>query len=600
MPGWLTDIFRSFFFFIDGIIYKFIDTVYSLFLEIANTSIFTEDMINEFAGKVYALVGIFMLFKVSFSLLTYIINPDEFADKSKGMGKLIKNIITSLMLFILVPIIFREAMDIQRIILKDDIIPRIFSTSTSADISVSSQDPSMGSEMAVITFKAFYEIDGNYDLQGIFNTDVNQRDSSDNYIVKYTYLISSAVGVVLLLILISFCFDIAVRSVKLGFLRLIAPVPIMTRIDPKKGSELFNKWIKTCTSTYLDLFMRLAAIFFAIYIIKAVTTSAGFVDAVTGDPIEVSTFAIVFIILGALMFAKQLPKLIEDLLGIKLSGNFSLNPVKKLREVPLASAALGGAAGAVAGSIGSFQAHKDLDHNLLHAGFGALGGIFSGFARGAGAGLKDDGKGRFLSGSLGAARKGAQNIYKREGTTFGGRTLAGIQQGLGLNTDADELDEQIKVHETYAKFKSRLKEQADYTTDNLQGNAAITALTGTSGAFYDAARTGAKGLKQYYEDLQKSGTASIAEITAARSAWEEAQQIAITNGSSGSIRAIKAEAARYVENNSSVLVGYSTNASASYSDINTGVIASQNEIVTIQSSAEYATAQANKKYREKK
>lgn len=351
MPGWLTDIFRSFFFFIDGIIYKFIDTVYALFLEIANTSIFTEDMINEFAGKVYALVGIFMLFKVSFSLLTYIINPDEFADKSKGMGKLIKNIITSLMLFILVPIIFREAMDIQRIILKDDIIPRIFSTSTSADISVSSQDPSMGNQMAVITFKAFYEIDGNYDLQGIFNTDVNQRDSSDNYIVKYTYLISSAVGVVLLLILISFCFDIAVRSVKLGFLRLIAPVPIMTRIDPKKGSELFNKWIKTCTSTYLDLFMRLAAIFFAIYIIKAVTTSAGFVDAVTGDPIEVSKFAIVFIILGALMFAKQLPKLIEDLLGIKLSGNFSLNPAKKLAEVPIAGKLAAAGVGAIDSGI---------------------------------------------------------------------------------------------------------------------------------------------------------------------------------------------------------------------------------------------------------
>lgn len=375
MIGWLLDIVRSLFFAIDSIVYKFVDTIYSLFLEIANTSIFSQEMIDEFAGKIYALVGIFMLFKVSFSLLTYIINPDEFADKSKGMGKLVKNIVTSLMLFILVPMIFREAMDIQRIILKDDIIPRIFSTN---EITVSSQDPSMGSYMAVTTFQAFYQIEGNYDLEGIFKTDVNQKDSSDNYMVKYTYIISTVVGVILLLILVSFCFDIAVRSVKLGFLRLIAPVPIMTRIDPKKGSELFSKWVKTCVSTYLDLFMRLTAIFFAIYIIKAVgdiATGGGFVDAVTGEKIEVSIFVIVFLILGSLMFAKQLPKLIEDLFGIKLSGSFSLDPRKKLGEVPLVGGRLAQAATMATGAglaLGTGASH--LLGGVLTRGLGAVVG----------------------------------------------------------------------------------------------------------------------------------------------------------------------------------------------------------------------------------
>ena len=62
---------------------------------------------------------------------------------------------------------------------------------------------------------------------------------------------------------------------------------------------------------------------------------------------EVNPFVKVFIILGALMFAKQLPKLISDLTGMKMDGKFTLNPLKKMSEVPIAgkaaNLAIGGA-----------------------------------------------------------------------------------------------------------------------------------------------------------------------------------------------------------------------------------------------------------------
>ena len=67
-------------FVLDGLVYKLIPVIYKLFTDIANTSIFTEDIIDFFASKVYALLGIFMLFKVSFSIMTYIVNPDEFSE----------------------------------------------------------------------------------------------------------------------------------------------------------------------------------------------------------------------------------------------------------------------------------------------------------------------------------------------------------------------------------------------------------------------------------------------------------------------------------------------------------------------------------------
>ena len=402
----ITDILRSIFFVIDKGIYGLIEIVYSLFLQIANTTIFSNDVFEEFSGKVYALLGIFMLFKVSFSVLSYIVNPDEFTDKSKGMSKLITNILISLVLIIGVPIIFTQAMEIQQIILKDDVIPKLFSSAES-QIYISSQDPDDGSDMALWTFNAFYASETEISsLEEVFNDDVNRRNANETeYAVEYSIGISSIVGFVVLLLLVSFCFDIALRSIKLGFLQMIAPIPIISRIDPKKGNEIFNKWVKTCLSTYLDLFVRLAGIFFAVYIIKLVKQS-GFVDVVTGEPTSPSKLAIVFIIIGSLMFAKHLPKLIKDLTGLDMgTGNFTLNPFKKFSQVPVLGAATSSlasiAGGAVAGGIAG--------HEAGHTARGAIQG-----AMGAAAGLK--GKvslsGDKNPGFIGSAIAGSQSGYK--------------------------------------------------------------------------------------------------------------------------------------------------------------------------------------------
>ncbi len=384
--GWLETIFRTLLFWLDSIVYKFIPTVYNLLVNIAETSIFSEDVFTLFSNRIYTLLGVFMLFKVSFSILTYIVDPDAFTDKNKGFGKLISNIIMTLALLIFTPYIFTYAMELQGIILKDNLIGKLFSTNGVNTTVVA--DP--GNTMAYETFKAFYYFDvdrypecdsdnftgNNADFSCIDNISSIEdtaslrknleyahftgsisvyldsgiaimRDSNDNYVMTYTTIFSTITGVVMILLLIVFCFDIAVRSVKLGFLRMLAPVPIISRIDPKKGKEVFDKWVKTCINTYLDLFIRLLAIYFAIFVITQII-DLRFVDAVTGQEMgEVNPFVKVFIILGALMFAKQLPKLISDLTGMKMDGKFTLNPLKKMSEVPIAgkaaNLAIGGA-----------------------------------------------------------------------------------------------------------------------------------------------------------------------------------------------------------------------------------------------------------------
>lgn len=473
---WFIGLIRIIFFFLDKIIYPLIADAYELLMNIANTTIFTEEIIDLFASKVYALLGIFMLFKVSFSIMTYIVNPDDFTDKKNGAAKMISNVVITLVLLVTTPWIFSQAMDIQRIVLKDNIIGKVFSVSNVSNVST----VNVGNTIAFDTLSAFYKVDvsddgepacvditsdtcenylgahyknieyaysGKYIKPYMDYSLLNATNYRDSYIMSYQPVISTIAGGFILWILVMFCFDIAVRSVKIGFLRMIAPIPIISRIDPKKGTDTFNKWVKSCVSTYLDLFIRLLAIYFAVFVISLLGESR-FEDAVTGLPANVGPLVKVFIIMGALLFAKQLPQLIEELTGIKLSGKFTLNPMKKLREVPLTSSVAGGIVGGIAGTAGSIAAHTQLGHNPWRTAFGTVGGFFAGAARGAKAGFNDDGKSPYLKKSLDAASKGTQNIYKREGTTFVGRNMAGVQQTIGVDTKADKIDKEIKEYDT--------------------------------------------------------------------------------------------------------------------------------------------------------
>lgn len=491
---WLEVVARFIFFWIDKVIYGFIPTVYNILTDIAETTIFSVDIIDVFASKVYALLGIFMLFKVSFSILTYIVDPDAFLDKSKGFGKLISNIIITLVLLVLTPWIFNQAMDIQSIVLRDNIIGSIFSV-TGTDVT-SNGDP--GNKMAYETFKAFYHIDTNLfsecesgessalanpdecvaklgltgDKKGdqgnqlkdtlnyAYNTNsvsiymdfelLNLKSENDEFVFYYLPVISTICGVVILLLLIVFCFDVAVRSIKLGFLNVIAPIPIISRIDPKKGKETFDKWVKICVSTYLDLFIRLLAIYFAVFIISQVI-DLQFVSLETNATKEVSAFVKVFIILGALLFAKQFPKLIEDITGVKMDGKFTLNPLKKLGEVPGVEK-IGGIAG---GTVAGIRAGSRVGNPLLGAAMGFMGGYKSSSWAG-------NGKGGFMA--------GANSTYKQ----LMGKDFLNFQFKPGGKNAIDEikkpLNQAYDIKNQLERSLNMVAHQSSQLASNLVNN----------------------------------------------------------------------------------------------------------------------------------
>ena len=121
---WFFKIMARFFIAIDSTLFNFISTLYDLLIAISRTSILSQGDIAQFAYRIELLLGIFMLFKLSFSLITYIVNPDDFTEKSKGFGKLIQNAIVSLALLVLVPYIFQMAFNLQSKILDDNILAK--------------------------------------------------------------------------------------------------------------------------------------------------------------------------------------------------------------------------------------------------------------------------------------------------------------------------------------------------------------------------------------------------------------------------------------------------------------------------------------------
>lgn len=416
--GWFSNMIREFFFAIDSIIYGAIEKVYDLFEVISTTTIMSQDQISSLGDRIYDLLAIFMIFKVTLSLITYVVSPNSFNDGKSGIGALTRNVVLVLALLVLTPYAFNLAFKAQKTILADNIIPKLIFGEETSNGSITNAGEKMSfiamsafiyPDSAVVTECADLVVDGkiNPECSGWSGGDTitsstteapyktlgdvanaltkDEKDQSNftevniknyvtgfnnssfalayrsklvtaktvegSYVFNYSWLLSTAVGVVILLLLINFCMDVAVRSIKLSFLQLIAPVPIISFIDPKSGKDgMFKKWYKMCFSVYLSLFIRLFIIYFVVYIINLIGDS-NLSNVVTGE--QVTGFWLkLFMMIGALMFAKQMPKILEGL-GIKLdSGGFTLNPLKKVEKDALGGKQLlGGAKGLAAGAM---------------------------------------------------------------------------------------------------------------------------------------------------------------------------------------------------------------------------------------------------------
>lgn len=528
--NWFNDLIRNFFGWIDSIIYGLVDGEYKTFINISQLTLLDNQAFDVFAQRVYTLIGIFMLFKLAFSLLEMLVSPDVLTDKNKGLGKIVQRVLISLILIVSTPFIFNYAFKIQNVVLGQNILANIILGGGYETAEVSEDDAQTtiqntysngGKLMGFSVLNAFLspkytalaypesEAQAAKDVLGedLYNkayvpylearksTDINKLLDLKNvkndgeYVFNYSFFVSTLAGAFVAWIMLTFCIDIGVRMVKLTFLQLIAPIPILSYIDPKT-TKVFSSWTKECVKTYLDVFLRLLIIYFVIFILSIIMKD-GLLNVyryewniTTGDLVTAdyspTFFETALVVIGLLMFAKQAPGLITDILGIKMSGDFTMNPLKKLSQSPYAAAALGGLGGAALGAAASIAGTRARRKDINKM-----------------SGLTDEQKKSLLRQS-GYGRNLTRGIFG--GAYRSGKTAAsGKDIGKGITSGVTQTSSKRKLRET---GYNGLDKSRDYFTDVAQ----IPNKSGTTSALkgkVKAATQRVQGAKAKEADIDR-------------------------------------------------------------------------------------------------
>ena len=461
---------RNFFALICKFVYKFFSGAIDLMYNLARFDFGMNDYIKDVTDRIFGLLIIFMIFKLSFSIISYVVNVDTATDSNKGFQGLIKRIVVSLILLVSINPIFATLKDAQNAIFDDDIITSIILSSDDEKIKTIGDNKlagvrmnphcpvnklvytaSTGDHVALLLFRPFLQpfskndINDNkswnyvfqsgdndnsvrycgYDISNLEGVMIDSDDKSTSesikeqipgpnsaegfmkryyinisvdevptgdsgngsggggeYFFDFNFFFALIAGFFALLIVISFCFDVVIRSLTLILLQIIAPIPIISYISPQgKSSDMLSIWGKKVATTWVSLFIRIIALTLAISIIDRTCALLN-----NGDVTNVNLMMQLFLILGSLMFMKKLPQLIEELFpGLKLGG-MKLNPFKRVREDALGGDmimnAAGRTVGGLSGGIGGLAAGIKAGKEVGNVGTGALLGAFSGIGTG--------------------------------------------------------------------------------------------------------------------------------------------------------------------------------------------------------------------------
>lgn len=374
-----------------SVIYSVAYYLYQIFLALANVNVFDGKIFENIVSKLYIVIGVVTLFALAYNFLTYIIDPNK--NKSGAeIEKLIKNTVTSFIMIILCPLIFKYAIGFQEAVLTQNFIGKVFSEQT---LSASTNDD-MSNRVSSITVDIFREFftagSGSSDSQknkteykslkcenktyDCSDEDDCKLSTVDEYVncsgdfmmykafawniylgkVDFNWFVAAGVGIYLCYVLICFCFDMASRQVKLIFYQIISPICISCRLIPSK-EKVFKTWATATFKTWAGVFTRLALLCISVLLIEKINDSWGVsLSSEICKNIKcsagVQTFAKIFLILACVTFLKEGAKLISDLFGFDDVGFGLKDKLKEAGGIAGAAAGLGfGAAGLVKGTI---------------------------------------------------------------------------------------------------------------------------------------------------------------------------------------------------------------------------------------------------------
>ena len=396
--NWVSNAFYGILLTIDYVIYLAINICYQLFEVVSKVEVFSTENVGVISRRIYTIIGIVMLFVFAYNIILAIVDPDSLSKGEKSVKNIVQNTIISIVLVTLFPLICEYMQIFQNHIIENNTIGNLIMCSTASDSGENGQKKG-ALNVSVTIFTAFYHpIDENKEpvtltecesssvklcsrykemadnakngIGGLWNFmhDEDLKDGIYDDDMEYLFPLSTIAGVVAAYLFLSFSLDLGVRAAKLGALKLIAPIPIFLRITKPKGGQ-FDKWFSEFTKTYLQVFERIVIINFAMLLISFVSDINIFAS---GGGLFINVIATVVVILGILKFAKDAPKLLEEIFSVKIP-QMSIKKKLNENEYALRGASVLGAAGttAVGNVIKGIGAGKSVGQ-VIKTGFGGL------------------------------------------------------------------------------------------------------------------------------------------------------------------------------------------------------------------------------------
>ena len=316
---------------------------------------------TDITTRIYGIIGIIMTFFFTYQLIMLVINPDG---KSSASSDLIKKLITSLIMVAFFPTLYHYMAVFQEHVLTEGTIMGIVTGTASGGDS-----DSMGRNTAMIVYLSmFHPVNGGYqsivdsskmdedgnvvlksasecvaDTEKTASTETCELwiDAVNNFVQKkhegflggitaftlnydlirtvfkddgseYMIFMEFVCGLVLAWFYISYAIDLGYRVVKLGFLEIISPAPLIMRIFPQTR-KTYDNWKSQMLKTYVEIFVRVAIVAFIIVIITKIPVIVGGLFGTLFQSRAYIGFAIIAMIFGIMKFGKELPNLVKDM-----------------------------------------------------------------------------------------------------------------------------------------------------------------------------------------------------------------------------------------------------------------------------------------------
>ena len=533
ISSWTQHPIMSLFLTIDGLIYTLVSYSFKLFMLMCQINYDSlSGILATLMDNLKALVMVFVVFKVGIQLIQFLLEPES---APKGGKEFLKNIFISAALLILYPLIMGIINEVGILIMGNDInysfpiLSRIAGVEGGNDEGLimrfvfgdgAKDVEDVGDYLAYSTVTIFVhdinEGSGNREVKSII---CRKGDGTCNFhdlpnivpkldkTIEYQWGICAIVGGFLVYSIVKNAIQLGVRMFKLVILQMLAPLAIISIVKDGPKGKIFSNFVSTYLKTFADAFVRmLTMLLVTVFVCKFFLSIDDFFGSnVTADMPRITRLLLtILIIVSAYMFAGQVPKFLDSILGTSISNGKDANLVGGL---------LGAGAGALTGAIGG----------AATAGVGgALTGAASGLVRGAGAGARSNQVSEFFKNQAGVASTSVGNGIRRANNKngFWGAGLGyTVGQATGINAARNQkIEQEISAAQDKMKaedkaFNETQKAAHDSYTESY--NDQMTALNDSDQRMQqisDAIENDLKGTNLTFQGQNVSYDASDEEI----------------------------------------------------------------------------------------